>query len=349
MALSPTPFCSHCNVNSSSLKLLLCQACKVVHYCGRDHQVAHGEHHKKACNAIEKGQQVLDREETKLRSHPGDPTTPPNLFEEQVGHFWGILDTRDYLRARFVLVEALLKVKTYTAVEAAHGHCMDILRLCIIDVMGTMGICDKVPALKLRLGKDQECYEFCKWWATTKGAGRCDWGNMSNPYLDVKDADAFECPKKFFIKKFGHLNDYVAITLLKIKLLMDVRELQNASVIGKKVPQEILDGVRSQLVSGSIVSKNKNAMNAQDQTLLIKNLEMQIEKLHEAVDRHNEYFWPALLDPEEHLSAQPEWYSRGSFGEMQIVLQRNYDAWTETPGAVDMIRQLQPESETEVY
>ena len=212
-----------------------------------------------------------------------------------------------------------------------------------------MGIRDKVPALKLRLGKDQECYDFCKWWATTGGEGRYDWGNMSNPYLDVKDADAFEEPRKFFIKKFGDLNHCVAITLLKIKLLMVVRELQNASVIGKKVPQEILDGVRSQLISGSIVSENKNVINAQDQTALIVNLEMQIEELHEAVDHHNEYFWPALLDPEEHLSAQPETYSHGSFEEMQIVLQHSYDAWTETPGAIDMIRQLEPESESEVY
>ena len=346
MALSPTPSCSHCNINSSSVKLLLCQACKVVHYCNREHQVAHRENHKKACNAINKSQKVLDREETKLRSHPGDFMTPPNLFEEQVGHFWGILDTRDYMRARYALVEALLKVKTYAAIEAAHDHCMDILRLCSSD---NMGIRDKVPTLKLRLGKDQECYEFCKWWATTNGEGHCDWGNMSNPYLEVKDADPFESPQKIFIKKFGDLNHCVAITLLKIKLLMDVRELQNASVIGKKVPQEILDGVQSQLVSGSVVAQNKDVMNAQDRTTLIVNLEGQVEELHEAVDHINEYFWQALLDPEEHLNAEPEAFSHGSFEEMEIVLQQNYDAWMETPGAVDMIRQLEPESEPEFY
>ena len=45
---------------------------------------------------------------------------------------------------------------------------------------------------------------------------------------------------------------------------MDVRQLQNASVIGEKVPQEVLDGVRSQLVSSSVIIENKNVMNAQD-------------------------------------------------------------------------------------
>ena len=55
------------------------------------------------------------------------------------------------MRARYALVEALLKVKTYAAVEAAHGYCMDMLRLCSSD---NMGIRDMIPALKLRLGKD---------------------------------------------------------------------------------------------------------------------------------------------------------------------------------------------------
>ena len=341
MALSPTPFCTHCNANSSSVKLLKCQACKVVHYCSRDHQVAHREHHKKACNAIKKNQKVLDQEQTKLRSDPGDFMTPPNLFEEQVGHFWGILATRDYLRARYALVEALLEVENYSAVEAAHAHCMDILRLCSSD---NMGIRDKVPALKLRLGKDQECYEFCKWWATTNGEGPCDWGNMSHPYLDVKDADPFEQPQKFFIKKFGDVNHCVAITLLKIRLLMDVRELQMSSVIGKNVPQEILDSVRGQIVSSSVVAKNKNVMNAQDHTTMIANLEAQINELHGAVKKMNEHFWPALLSPKEHLNAQPEAYSWGSVEEMQIALQHTYDAWTETPGAVDMIRWIESET-----
>lgn len=61
---------------------------------------------------------------------------------------------------RYTLVETLLKVKTYAAVEARHRHCMDMLRLFRSD---EMRVRDKVPALKLRLDRDQECYDFCKW------------------------------------------------------------------------------------------------------------------------------------------------------------------------------------------
>lgn len=337
MTLSVIPSCSYCDVNSSDSKLFLCQACRVVYYCGRDHQVAHREKHKQACNAIKNSQKALNREETKLRSHPGDFMTPPNLFEEHAGQFWGILETRGYMRARYALVEALLKIKTFAAVEAAHGHIMDLLRLCRSD---NMGVRDQVPALNLRLGKDQECYDFCKWWATTGQEGDYDWGDMTNPYLDVKNADVFEPPLKNFVSKYGSLSHSAAITLLKIRLLMDVRALQNSSMIKNKVPQEILDSVRGQLVSGSAIAENRSIMNAEDQTSLIENLQVQVQDLYAAVKSLNEHFWPALLNPGKHLTARPEAYSHGSLAQMQLVLQYSYDAWTETPGAVDVIREL---------
>lgn len=329
MALSPTPFCSHCNVNSSSFKLSLCQACKIVHYCGLVHQLADKEHHLKVCNAIQKGQRVLDGEEKKLRLYPGDFMTPPNLFEGQAGRFGDRFETQDYMIARYALVETLLKVKTYAAVEAAHGHCIDMLRLCRSDYMGVR---DKVPALKLRLGRDQECYDFCKWWAITENEDNYDWKKMSDTDFDVKNADVFEGPQKLFIKKSGGLNHLVAITLLKIKLLITVRALQNSSVIGEKLPQEILDSVRDQIVSGSALAGNKTIVYAQDQTIPIMDLEIQVDDLYEAVERINEHFWRALLNPNERTVSR-------SF-EKQTALQQNCDAWIETPGAIDMIREL---------
>ena len=337
MSLSSNPSCSYCKVSSIDSSLSLCQACKVVHYCNKDHQVAHRDDHKQACNAIKKCQKALDREETKLRSHPGDFMTPPNLFEEHAGQFWGILETRGYMRARYALVEALLNIKTYAAVAAAQKHIMDILRLCRSD---NMGVRDLLPALDLRLGKDQECYDICKWYATTGQESNYSWGDMDSPFLDVKNADVFEPVLQGFLSKYGDLSHSVAITLLKIRLLIDARELQKSSMLSNKVPQEILDSVRGQLVSGSVIAENKNIMNAKDQTPLIEKLEVQVFDLYTAVKRTNKHFWPALLKPEKHLAALPEAYSHGSSAEMQITLQHSFDAWVETPGAIDVIREL---------
>ena len=336
MPLSSTPSCSYCKFSSTGSNPPLCKACRVVHYCSKDHQVAHRDDHKHACNAIKKRQKALHREETKLRAHPGDFMTPPNLFEESVGHFWGILETRGYMRARYALVEALLKIKTYTAVAAAQRHIMDILRLCRSD---NMGVRDLLPAMDLRLGKDQECYDICKWYATTGQESDYDWGNMDNPFLDVKNADVFEPPLQGFLSKYD-LAHPVAITLLKIRLLLDARELQKSSMLSNKVPQEILDSVRDQLVSGSVIAENKTIMNNKDQSLLIEMLELQVHDLYTAVNKSNKYFWPALLKPEKHLAARPEAYSHGSPQHMQITLQHSFDAWMETPGAIDVIREL---------
>lgn len=52
----------------------------------------------------------------------------------------------------------------------------------------------------------------------------------------------------------------------------------------------------------------------------------------------NTHFWPALIDPGENLSAQPEHHSSGTEQEMQLELQFWFDAWNETPGAIGFIK-----------
>ena len=121
---------------------------------------------------------------------------------------------------------------------------------------------------------------------------------------------------------------------------MDACALQNSSMIMDKVPLEIFDEVRGQLVGGSITAKNANVMNARDQTALIDRLERQIYKLYDAVENLNVFFWTALEEPGEHLTAQPEAYGMGDVEQMQISLQHNYDAWHETPGAIEALKSL---------
>lgn len=69
---------------------------------------------------------------------PGDFMTPAGatIFEDEAGHFWGIDETRDYMRARYALVEALRKIETKTAVQAAGDNVEDLLRLNRSDNMG---------------------------------------------------------------------------------------------------------------------------------------------------------------------------------------------------------------------
>ncbi|KAK3059734.1 hypothetical protein LTS18_010168, partial [Coniosporium uncinatum] len=110
---------------------------------------------------------------------PGNADMPADAFNTCVGRFWTIEDTRDYMEARFALVEALLKIKTFKAVDAALGHAADMLRLNRSDYLGMR---DLAPSLMLRLNMDQECYDFLKWWGTEGSRTNYDWGNMDFSY-----------------------------------------------------------------------------------------------------------------------------------------------------------------------
>jgi hypothetical protein len=156
----------------------------------------------------------------------------------------------------------------------------------------------------------------------------------------VKGADVFESPPEDVDSEDSNFSHNAAIILLKIRLLLDVRALQTSSVIGHKVPQEILDGVHRQLVSCSVVAENRSIMNATNQTPLIQTQETQVKVLYTAIKNMNRPFWRALLNPEKHWRARPEAYCHGSMAQPQLVLHCNLDAWAETPGAVDVIRDI---------
>ncbi|MCJ1261980.1 hypothetical protein MMC22_001849 [Lobaria immixta] len=304
MALTPC-----CQLCSNSQSLLRCSSCKVVRYCSKDHQVSDWPQHKSACSGIKKARTLMNHEEQKLRDQPdGDGFAPPNVFEEHVGFFWGLHHTRPYMRARYALVEAIVKVRTYDAVVAALDHVMDCLRLCRGD---NMGVRDMAPAMLLRLGRDQECYDFVKWWATTRQRGNYDWGNMDEPYLDIKNADVLE-PQQYLCRKYMSLAYLVSISLLKIKLLLAVRA-----------------------GSGGVAGDGETELGK-----VVKVLKSHVHDLYQAVEEGNPHFWGALISPGRNLGARLDFFTFGGKEEMQMVLNRYYDAWKETPGAIEVVKAI---------
>ena len=299
-------------------------------YCDRDHQKAGRRAHKSACNAVSKRRTVVESEEQKLRHHPGDFMTPPNPFINAVGRFWGTLDTRDYMRSRYYLFDGLNEIKSYDSAQAQLDHLMDMLRLCRSD---NMGVRDRV------LNKDQECYDFVKWWGTTGKESDYDWGNPDLTHLDVENADVFE-PVVYLCGEYPDVSNCVAITLLKIKMLLELTALQKSAVEHKDLPGEIVFSIQKQIPRSLVIAGRKDVMEGTDLQPLIKRLTLQVKKLYRVVDERNAALWPKLLDPGMHLSAKPEAYSAGSVEEMQILVQCNYDSWMEIPGARDVMSNI---------
>lgn len=321
--MTVTPCCQAC---AASQNLLRCSSCKVVRYCSKDHQVSDWAQHKSACNAIKASSACLRREEQKLRDHPpGDDFEPGNVFEEQVGYFWGLLHTRPYMRARYAVVEAIMKVRTYDAVVAALDHVMDCMRLNRSD---NMGVRDFAPSLMLRLGRDQECYDFVKWWATEGSRGDYDFGDADLPFLNVKDADVLETPQEF-CGQYLDLSHSVSVALVKAKLLLAVR-----------AGPEGVEMLRSSQSFHRIEDREETEGAGNEHVELVKVLKSQVSMLYHAVHRANPHFWAALIEPGSHLGARPEYTSPGTKEEMQMALKQSYDAWKETSGAIEVIKAL---------
>lgn len=220
------------------------------------------------------------------------------------------------MRARFAYVEAILTINTLQAVQQALAEFLDMMRLCRGD---NMGLRDFVPALYLRLGQDQQCYDFVKWWAKTLHDDHYDSGDMNLGYLDLKDADAFEKPDHF-CGKYGSINHQVSVTLIKIRLLRDLQALQQSTTaVGDKLPREVFDMIRGQMVSNTVAGR-KDVMERADQSDVIYLLEKQIDKLYKAVQASNKHFWPVLLEPGDALTQRPEHYTMGSREDMMLTL-----------------------------
>lgn len=328
--------CGHCNITGSKATLSSCMGCRVVRYCCREHQVADRPIHKNLCNKVKKSRPKVAQEDDRIRNnpHPGF-MAPANAFESHVGHFWGLLDTRDYMRARFFLADELRRIGTLEGVQEALDHFKDMLRLCRSD---NMGVRDLVPALMLQLDQDQECYDFIKWYQTEGQRSDYDWGDMDLPFLNFKDADVFEATGFMDQGKFGDAHHCAALILLKLKLLNDVINIRLARrVCINKLPTELsemceLAVIRSPL-SASFAKKSSIDLVAAEGLLV-----GQIRYLGSYLREENDNVITGLLYPDEWLVDIPETMTMGSTNEMQILLQHSFPAWWQIEGALELLR-----------
>ncbi|KAL1843997.1 hypothetical protein VTJ49DRAFT_6401 [Mycothermus thermophilus] len=152
----------------------------------------------------------------------------------------------------------------------------------------------------LRLDRDQECYDFIKWWAHVPGS--YDFGDASRPYLDTRDADVFE-PLSVVLTRFQSLSHLVSLTLLKLRLYHDLK-----AVLGMSD-----QGVRDWL----------------------NTTKKQYHELIEAVHKANPHFWEVFVD--DGSDGLPEIYGLGSKEEALLVKEWCTKSWQESGNAYAII------------
>jgi hypothetical protein len=168
-----------------------------------------------------------------------------------------------------------------------------------------------------------------------------DWNRL---FLNLKHADAFE-PIEDFLAAFPDLHRCIAITFLKIKLLLDLKRLEeSAAVLSAKLPQELVDLIQSFVPHSPIVAGNRELILGDRRHEAIKKLEGEIQILWMATKLRNQHFWPNLLNPDRDSTLQPDRNHWGTVEEARAVRMSVYDAWRETPGAIDFLRKISQES-----
>lgn len=222
--------CIACGVKNTQLQR--CSQCDCVTYCNASCQRAHWQQHKRLCKEVKQSRALVLRLAGELEEMPregallGFPrTAEQSYFDVNVGHFWGILEPRDYCRARFKLGGLLRSFgcegrtqNHQRATQWALQHYLDLLWLCRGD---NLGVRDEVPLLLMHLGQVQAAYDFLKWWAVCDLDGTYDWGNTKLPYLNLRDEDAVQEDPLLALQlnKYSSTSSVLNLALVKLAVL----------------------------------------------------------------------------------------------------------------------------------
>lgn len=161
---------------------------------------------------------------------------------------------------------------------------------------------------------------------------------MTLPHLDIHGADAFG--DIGFLGHYSALNHIIAILLLKLKLLVDIRHLKITRKILalRHVPHDLWQSIEL-LVVRSPLSHKLQRQSFESLLRTETKLLNQARQLSDALIRANHSFMYRLFDPDEALCARPEAYIFGSWEEMALAMQNSYAAWWETEGVLDLLNE----------
>ncbi|KAK4183654.1 hypothetical protein QBC35DRAFT_393435 [Podospora australis] len=336
----------HCEICKKTEGLQRCAACSVYYYCSREHQTQDWSTHKSTCKQISGARKKVEEEKAKI---------PDAVFEERKGRCWaGNPDFRPYMKARYFHGELLIRSWRRQGIEDALENYLGMVHLNRGDNQSAR---DSVPPLYIRLGKDQDAYDFCKWWGLKEGSGQdkhYNWADTTLPFLNIQGADAAEPCDDFFGYAVLRLTHLLSAYLIKFRLLQCFKALgmykkiwqQQADTDELPTKQEILEALKDKpfMCYGDAIDHQPVLEIFQDENLFNKKTQDLMEQMMLiwfAVNEYNEHMWPMLTSPDERtLSTNPMPYTPGSWAEANIAFANTYSAWVETAGSIPALRKV---------
>lgn len=376
--VSEVPYCGVCfkkrAEDESSPPLLRCSRCKILHYCSRECQKEDWNEHRTPCKRIQQFQQVVEREAAVLRhtnAHIIGPAPPENLFETHVGSFWGMFDTRDYMRARLRLADEIhdlaWEYETVQAWEQAIQHYQEMLRLCASDNLGLRG---RFPFLLLNVNRDDDAFDFIRHWTKRlhgsydngdddddadadrhgneeddeqeeeddnpvesihRNSSEGDWIYPRNP--DCRFLDLYE-EMTGINTRYQELNTLVALAVIKMRLVAAWEAQKRTIQLFRATPQ----GARIHPSVGSVLTE----MISGDGSLQAKMADQrrQLDRILDIIQENNPTVLPGLLNPGPLLSEpEPMSYTHGSPEEAYFAVAYAKRSWARIPGALALLQE----------
>lgn len=317
--------CAGCGTFSKDCKS--CSRCKTSKYCSKKCQQDAFHIHKQSCKTIRQYRTTMEHEERMLRSSYENP------WDGGMGHFWGLVDPRDYCRARtslaFEQMDLANKEKNPYAYQLALANFLELMRMSHGDNIGCRFV---VPFLLLALDRKQDCYDFIKWWATIDPIGRYDWGDppenlQEGEWQYLRDQDILEdlFKDKRVSDQYFPNQHLLALVFLKSMIIDD---LSNDKVI----PSPSWDQQQKTIQKGFQDTKLATQGPALDRihhfSVQAKQQEL-FDKYCNMLDKGNKFILKALCNPEPIMKLPPPPYiSHGSIEEARSIMEKmcNYES-----------------------
>ncbi|KAK6526964.1 hypothetical protein TWF281_010160 [Arthrobotrys megalospora] len=324
-----------------------CKGCKSVFYCSEKHRQEHFPDHGEECLEIQAAKRTLREEEKAFTHDKGCPEyrdLDAILSSIEAGRAPGLqhkcfcsMSCSRYMMARFGLITAYHNVNTHRSIVNATNAAIATQFLGRCDPMSIRCI---TTNLMIRVGSKQNAYDFIKFWLINGDQYDC-LAKKPEPFLNVRNSDAFE-PCKGLLEGFEASIDppisfLVPLALIKLKLLMDIKNLRNLQLLRSKLPFDIIHMTKKYFHSTDIM-ENRHDIGYID-TLsgyekLAGQLEYDLEFLFETCGKAfgGEYImWKSFFekDPMKQARRYPK--------EVQTIYNYSCDAWVETKGGYEWI------------
>lgn len=346
-SLVEDPHCFKCFEKPFS-PLLRCSRCKIAWYCGSKCQKAHYKSiHGEVCKQVACMIERVEELEIPLRAVATLDLSfnmqIENLFETQVGCFWGLTETRKYLCARQSLSEVYW-ILTYghevkEIYEKALFHNLELMRLCIGDDLDARY---HTPFILLNLNRDDDAYTFIRYWMRLHSGERIqeeeirkrhsqscegDWiypRETNCRYRDIFD----EIPH--YDERFHSLAFLMALAIIKLRIVAAHDAASRSVDLALQTSYgPSIHEVRSQLIE-MLVGCN---VHVEDQR-------RQVKRLFDLIHQNNPSMLPSILNPRPmKVQPPPESRSIGHPSEVYEVLKNCHRGFVRVPGGVEMLVQ----------